>query len=160
MQITAQTYGTIARAILADEVVSASDAGAIVRLAELAVGIDLDEFSDERDTLDKLTRLVAASAGIDRDSVRPLSPLPIDAEERRAWLRVLTQHLTSMAACELAYALVYVLIVSDVELGPIETEFLEELRRTLGIQPDRAAELAEQVSEIVTPGASELPVMS
>jgi hypothetical protein len=83
-----------------------------------------------------------------------LSPLPIDAEERRAQIASLATQLATTSARELAYLVAYLLIVSDLELAPVETELLEGLQRALWIEGPRASELAAEVSELVTPGAS------
>jgi hypothetical protein len=156
MQIDASTYETIVRTIIAAPALSPADAATILQIAQLAVDVDLEEYVEERAALDTLTGYVAASGGIDRDAVSPVSPLPTDDEERAAWLDMLARKLSSTGARELAYALAYVVIVSDVELSPIEIELMDELRTKLAIAVDRAAELVEVVSELVTPGSGEL----
>jgi hypothetical protein len=55
-------------------------------------------------------------------------------------------------ARELAFTLAYLMVVADFELGPTEGELLEELRDALLIEKARAADLAAEVSELVTPG--------
>ncbi|MGE0549175.1 MAG: hypothetical protein AB7O24_23340 [Kofleriaceae bacterium] len=157
MNINSTTYDAIIRAIAPGiQPVVEGDARAIIQLAELAVGIDLKEDSEERATLDTLARHVCANGGIDRSSVPPVSPLPEGPEERRTWLRRLARGIDSPVARALAYALTYVVIVSNGEIGPAESVLLEDLREMLAIGTDRAAELVENVSEAITPGMTEL----
>ncbi|MGE0869056.1 MAG: hypothetical protein AB7P03_10845 [Kofleriaceae bacterium] len=157
MNINSITYDAMVHAIAPDSgSMSATDARSIVQLAELAVGVDLKEDSEERATLDALARHVCADGGIERTAVPSVSPLPEGPEERRAWLRTLALGITSPAGRALAYALTYVVIVSNGELGPTEAALLEELRDMLAIGPDRAAELIERVSEAITPGIHDL----
>jgi hypothetical protein len=47
------------------------------------------------------------------------------------------------------------MIVSDLELAPIETATLADLQRALTIPPDRASYVIDAVARIVTPGAPE-----
>jgi hypothetical protein len=132
---------------------SPTEARTIVQIGQLAAGIDLDEDADERGLLRALTRQLCASAGISTENLRPLSPLPIDAEERTAQIASLASQLVTTSSRELAYVVAYLLIVSDLELAPVETELLEGLQRALWIEGRRASAIAAAVSELVTPGA-------
>ena len=131
-----------------------AEARAVLHIAQLAAGIDLDDDLAERGLLGTLTVLLCDAAMIPLDSVRPLSPLPIDAEERRAQIASLAGRLVSTESRELAYILAYLLIVADLELAPVESDLLDDLRRALWIDGDRAGELAAEVSVLVTPGTS------
>jgi hypothetical protein len=82
-----------------------------------------------------------------------LSPLPGDAEERNAQIVSLASRLMSPQSRELAFVVAYLLIVSDLELGPLELELLEALRQALCIDGSRATDLLAEASELVTPGA-------
>lgn len=149
-----RTFGRLLGIVMPDTIPNPAEARVIVQIAQLAAGIDLDEDGDERGLLSVLTRQLCAIVGIPISSVRVLSPLPIDAEERHAQIASLASQLATTGARELAYLVAYLLIVSDLELAPVETELLEGLQRALWIEGPRAAELAAEVSELVTPGAS------
>lgn len=129
------------------------EARTVLQLAQLAAGVDLDDDAAERGLLGTLTLQLCAAARIPISSVPRLSPLPLDAEERCAHIASLASRLATTRARELAYAVAYLLIVVDLELAPVETELLAELRRALWLDDLRAAELAAAVAELVTPGA-------
>jgi hypothetical protein len=133
---------------------SPSEARTVLQIAQLAAGIDLDDDASERGLLNTLTRHLCAVAEIPISTVPVLSPLPGDDEERSARLASLAHRLATTRARELAYVLAYLLIVVDLELAPVETELLDGLRRTLGIEDRRAAELLAAAAELVTPGAA------
>jgi hypothetical protein len=156
MDIDANTYQAIVRAIMPADTLSPADAATIIQLGQLAIDVDLQEYSEERSALEALTGYVAATGGVEREAIARVSPLPTDDEERAAWLDMLARKLSSTGSREFAYALAYVLIVSDVELSPIEVKVLDELRTVLRIESDRAAALVEQVSELITPGSVDL----
>jgi hypothetical protein len=149
-----RTFGRLLDIVMPDTIPSPAEARVILQIAQLAAGIDLDEDGDERGLLGVLTRQLCAIVGIPSSSVRVLSPLPIDAEERDAQIASLATQLATTSARELAYLVAYLLIVSDLELAPVETELLDGLQRALWIEGPRASELAAEVSELVTPGAS------
>jgi len=78
------------------------------------------------------------------------SPLPLDREETQGWLDRLVPAL-GPGARELAFVLAYVVVVSNVELAPVEVRFLAALQQALGLPDDRAAELIGRIAELVTP---------
>ncbi|MDB4955014.1 MAG: hypothetical protein JWO36_2583 [Myxococcales bacterium] len=130
---------------------SAREAEAIVGIAYLAMEIDFDEDPEELADFEVLKRQVCVLARIDPSDIGPVSPLPIDHEEHAARIRQLASRLSWQPSRELAYVLAYLIIVSDLELDPIESEFLDELQRALDIDDDRASRLAEAAAELVTP---------
>lgn len=154
MDIDAATFRAIAKRLLPrDRALSADEATAIVQLLQLVIGADLDEVADERQLLPRLTRYVSALGGIDPEGVPPVSPLPLDAEERTIWVQRLARQLVSTGPCELAYVLSYLLAIGDLEVAPVELTLIDELQRALGIDDDRASDLVATVSAMVTPEA-------
>jgi tellurite resistance protein len=132
-------------------VLSGEEARAVLRIAYLAVEADLDEDADELAVFDMLSAQICAVAGIPLVPGAPLRRVPMDDEERITRIRALRGQLPSRASRELAYAFAYLVVVSDIELAPIETTFLRELRETFGISSSRGGDLATMVAEIVTP---------
>jgi len=65
--------------------------------------------------------------------------------------------LVTSAARDLGYALAYLVIVVDLELAPIESTLLEQLRLAFSIPRARADDLTEAVARIVTPGEAPAP---
>jgi len=128
-----------------------SDVEVIGQLAFLAAEIDLDEDVLERPILDVINRGLWAQTGKPPQPIIPISPLPLDREERVRWLRELVPQLTSAHARDLAYLAAYVVVVIDLELAPVESEFLTDLQLALGIDDDRAAELRDSAVRAITP---------
>jgi hypothetical protein len=125
-------------------------ARSVIAIAELAAAIDLAEAPEENAILGALERRLCALAGLELSTLRPLSPIPTDDEERRGLLARLVAPLAASRARELAYAAAYLVIVTDLELAPIETRLLEDIRRALDLSPPCAAELAARVAQIAT----------
>jgi hypothetical protein len=142
----------VAQEIVGSELLTPEEARTIVQLAYLTTELDFDEDADELQTLDQLARNVWALAGTEDGGVEVVSPLPIDAEERRGRIRELATQLSKRGARELAYVAAYLLAASDLELAPIEGSFLDELQDALEIEDERAADLVAMSAERVTPG--------
>jgi hypothetical protein len=164
MNIDATTFRTIATRLLPPgESLSADEATAIVHAAQLAGGVDLDEDADEVGLVRQLSGHVCTFAGISPADVPVVSPLPIDDEERRAWIARLASMLPAQGARELAYVISYLVTVVDLELDPIESTFVEDLRVAFCILRERARDLAITVSSMITPGveaiANDQPAM-
>lgn len=147
------TFGRLIDLVMPGTAPNPTEARAILQIAQLAASVDLDDDAVERGILGNLTLQLCGLAKIPISSVRPLSPLPIDAEERTERVTSLASRLVTMQSRELAYVVAYLLIVSDLELAPVESEMLEDLQRALWLAPRRAAVLAAAVSQLVTPGA-------
>lgn len=128
-----------------------SDLEVIGQLAFLTAEIDLDEDRDERRMLAALNRNLWHLIGRPPEPIVPISPLPIDREERARWIRELVPQLTTDDARELAYVAAYLTVVIDLELAPIESELLDELERALGIEHARAEQLAGAAARMLTP---------
>lgn len=139
------------RRILPDATdIAVSDVEVIAQLAFLTAEIDLDEDVDEGRLLDVLNRNLWRIVDATPRPIIPISPLPIDREERTAWLRELVPQLTTRDARELAYVAAYLTVVIDLELAPVESELLSDLQRALRIDDQRTAELGEAASEVLT----------
>ena len=146
------TFGRLLDIAMIGSSPSPTETRAILQIAQLAAGVDLDDDDDEHGLLGALTYRLCTLAEIPLSSVPVLSPLPIDAEERNAVISSLANRVVTTGGRELAFIVAYLLIVSDLELAPVETDLLEGLQRALWIDRDRAAELLAEVSELVTPG--------
>ncbi|HEX3757172.1 MAG TPA: hypothetical protein VHW23_00635 [Kofleriaceae bacterium] len=127
----------------------------VLQLVRLAAEIDLDDDPAEQALLGALTARLGAATGIVQGRVPRLFPVPTDGEERAAQIATLVRQLPTTGARDLAFALAYLMIVSDLELAPVETATLAQLQRALTIPADRASYLAEAVARIVTPGVAE-----
>lgn len=156
MQLDAVTFRTIAKRILSPASALTSDeAVAVIHAAQVTAGVDRLENAEEQSLLRQVARHVAAIAGVAPDAIPPASPLPLDDEEWRAWIDRLAGALHAPGASELAYVLAYLVTIADVEIAPVESSFLDELRAALGIDRDRAADLVVMVSSLVTPGLAD-----
>jgi hypothetical protein len=153
MELDAITFRTLAKQLLPPRsTLSADEATAVVQIAELAIGVDLEEGAEELALLRQVKRHVCAIGGISPDDVPAVSPLPLDAEERRAWCAQLAHRLDSNGARELAYVLAYLCIAGDLELAPVESSLIVDLQGALDIDNARADELVEAVAVLATPG--------
>lgn len=127
----------------------------LLQVVQLAAEIDLDEDPAELTLLRSLTDRLCTATGIALDRFPLLSPIPTDDEERAAQIAALVRQLPTTGARDLAFALAYLMIVSDLELAPVEDALLQQLQRALTIPPERASRLLDAVGRIVTPGADE-----
>lgn len=121
---------------------SVSDVEVIGQLAFLAAEIDLDEDVDELHVLVALNRGLWRIVGRPPALITPISPVPIDREERARAINELVPRLTTVDARELAYVVAYLVIVIDLELAPVEGDLLGELEAALELEPGRAEQLA------------------
>ena len=102
-----------------------------------------------------MTRLVDSVwriAGHEREPLPPVSPLPLDDEEREQWIERLAGDLDTETGRDLAYVVAYLVVTSDHQLGRTEGRTLEMLRRALGIDDARATQLAAIGAGAITPG--------
>lgn len=148
MSIDASRFSDAIRSIHTGTL-SEADAETIVALAQLAVDADGREDADEIATFFAIGKAVYAYAGIN-DTPTPTFAADEDDDER---LASLAKQLTTPAAKELAYAVAFVMAVSDIDLAPEEGAMVEALREALGLDEDRAADLAATVSAAITPPA-------
>lgn len=151
MELDAATFRSIVRHLLPRPSLSPAEAVAIAQLAELATDVDLNEMSSELTLLRQVRRRVCELAGVAPESVPAPTPLPIDDEERRAWIARLAPQLTSPGTGALAYVLVYLCTVGDLAIEPVETSFVDQLEDALGLDHERASDLVARVTEMLTP---------
>jgi hypothetical protein len=135
--------------------ISPSELRTLLQVVQLAAEIDLDEDPAELTLLRSLTERLCTATGIALDRFPWLSPIPTDDEERAVQVAALVQRLPTTGARDLAFALAYLMVVSDLELAPIEDALLQQLQRALTIPPERASDLIDAIARIVTPGAAE-----
>ncbi|CAN5896467.1 hypothetical protein BH11MYX3_BH11MYX3_33160 [soil metagenome] len=128
---------------------SEPDAEAIMGIAQLAVDADGREDADEIATFFTIGKAVFELAGF-ADVPTPTFAADEEDDER---LRALARQLGTPAAKELAYAVAFVMAVSDIDLAPEEGALVEALCQALELNDDRAAELAATVSAAITPPA-------
>jgi hypothetical protein len=155
IEIDDTNFRQILDVTLGSQPIGPPEARTVLQLAQLAASIDLDDDPDERTLLRALTTRLCAAVGIPAGSVPVLSPVPIDDEERTARIEALVRRLPTTGARDLAFAFAYLIIVSDLELAPLEDSLLQRLPRALTIPEDRASALIEAVARIVTPGEAE-----
>lgn len=120
-------------------------------LATLAADVDLEEIRAETLCSPRWPKSYAR-AQISPATFLSTSPLPLDKTERASRIRQLAGRLTDVRGRELAYVAAYLVVIADLELAPVEGQFLDELRRAL--DDDRAAELAETAAQFLTPGTT------
>lgn len=153
MELDAITFRTLAKQLLPPRsTLSTGEATAVIQIAELAVGVDLEEDTEEHALLQQVKRHVCAIGGIVSDDVPEVSPLPLDGEERRAWCARLARPLVTNGGRELAYVLAYLCVVGDLELAPVEGSLIYDLQHALDISDARSDELVEMAAELATPG--------
>jgi hypothetical protein len=154
MDLDAVSFRTIAKQLLpARTTLSPDEAIAVVQIAELAAGVDLDEDLEEYTLLQQVKRHVCSIGGISPDDVPEVSPLPMDGEERRAWSIGLATELVNTGARELAYVLAYLVMVGDLALTALESSLMRDLQHALEITNERASLIVQNAAEILTPGA-------
>jgi hypothetical protein len=135
--------------------ISSAEVRTVLQLARLAAEIDLDDDPEEQSLLRSLTARLCTATGAVLDGLPRPFPIPTDDEERAVQIAALVRRLPTTGARDLAFALAYLMIVSDLELAPIEDALLQQLQRALTIPPARASDLVDAIARIVTPGAAE-----
>src|SRR4051812_17094833 len=128
---------------------SESDAETIVAIAQMAVDADGREDPDEIRTFFAMGKAIYELAGL-KDSPTPTFAGDEEDDDR---IKSLAGALGSPAAKELAYAVAFVMAVSDVDLAPEEGVLVEKLQDALAINEERAGELAATISAAITPPA-------
>jgi hypothetical protein len=125
----------------------AEDVETILAIAQMAVDADGQEDAEEIQAFFALGKAVYELAGIMDAS----TPTFFNDEDDLEAIRQLGAQLTTQASREVAYAAAHLLTVIDVQIAPEEDDFLEDLRTTFGITPDRAGELATMMGAAITP---------
>jgi hypothetical protein len=128
--------------------VDRSEAITILQFVQLAAGVDRVDDPIEHSIMQSIAQTVSNLAGLRVDDVQPIPPLE-DGRGRRQWLHRLASQLTSRAARELTYALVFLTSVADLRLTPAERDALEEFQHALGLDYQRATDLVVFLTEVV-----------
>jgi hypothetical protein len=141
MTLTADRFRALARSLHPGRL-SVVDAEAIVGLAQLAVDADGREDQDEITTFFTIGKVVFGIAGI----AEVPTPTFAEDEDDLDLAVTLSARLGSTASRELAYAVVYLLVMVDVTIATEEAALVERLLTTLAITPERAAELVTMIT--------------
>ena len=150
MKIDAQQYQSIVTAAFGQPgELAAGDAELIIAIAQLAVAADRVDDPEERALFQALATHVYRHANLSTEAP-DLGPID-DEDQRQDQLQSNAAQLAGKPAAALAYAVAYVLVISDLELAPEEDALLDTLQKSLGLTEDRVDELAAVVSEAITP---------
>ena len=151
MKIDAAQYQQIATIVYGgpDGGPTPAEAELVVSLCQLAVQADEVEDTDEAALFQSIARNVYDHAKVDTTppEFHPLA----DRDQRLDLIKSTAAQLAGKQSAGLAYALSYILAVSDFDLAPEEGELLEDLADALEIDPDRADELIVATTEVITP---------
>ena len=151
MNIDAAQYKQIASAVYdgKDGAPTPAEAELVVAICQLAVAADDVADPDEAVLFETIAAHVYAHANV-VTTAPTFQPLD-DPEQRRDLIKSHAAQLAGKPSASLAYALAYILAIADLDLAPEESEFIEDLGDTLGIDPDRADELIVSITDIITP---------
>jgi hypothetical protein len=121
------------RELLGSDRLLPEDVRTIMRIVYVTTHVDFDQDIAEREVEQEIAGCLWDLAGVDAEAIAPVSPLPLDAYERRGLIRKLAAALPTRGGREVAYVASYLAITSDHELAPVESQWLEELQHGLGI---------------------------
>ncbi len=141
----------IVETILAGATLERAEVLAILELARLAAGVELEDDPEEHAALQAVAQHVGSLAGLKPGELLAMTQMP-DDEARSAWLGSLTSQLQTRGARELAYAVAFLVSVADLRLTPAEKTALEAFQYALGLEHRRATDLVVLVSEIIDAG--------
>jgi hypothetical protein len=125
-----------------------ADAATVVEIAQLAVDADGREDAEEIKNFFAMGKAIYGHAGLETST-----PTFIGDDEDDEHLRNLAGKLSTPAAKELAYAVAFMMAISDIDLAPEEGALVDALRDALGLTEERADEIAATVSAAITPPA-------
>jgi hypothetical protein len=126
----------------------ADEARSMLELAQLAAGVEADDNPAEHATLQAIAQQVCSMVGLEPSEVFEIPPVP-EEQARGHWLASVARPLRTREARELAYALVFLVSVSDLQLTAAERSALQEFQRALQIDDRRATDVVVIVSETV-----------
>ena len=152
MKIDAAQYKQIATAVYQDKEPSGptpAEAELVVAICQLAVAADDVEDAIEAELFESIAAHVYAHAKM--QTTPPVFQPLDDPEQRRDQIRSHAAQLSGSPTAGLAYALSYILAISDLDLAPEEGEFIDDLSEALGMDGDQADDLIVTVTEIITP---------
>ncbi|MCX5740998.1 MAG: hypothetical protein NT062_00705 [Proteobacteria bacterium] len=121
-----------------------ADAETIIAISQLVVDIDGREGAEEIHLFFAIGKLLHQLAGTP-DADIPTFASDEDDESRMFELATL---LKAAPARELAYAIARLLAAVDLEVAPVEDEFLDRLRGILAIDKTRAASLTVMMRDV------------
>jgi tellurite resistance protein len=136
------------QSILAGHRLNQHEATTVLRIAQLAAGSDHVEEPAEHSVLQAIAQQVYSLVGVEPDEVSAIPPLD-DHDARISWFRAVASQLDCRAARELAFAMAFLVSVSDLKLEPAEHESLEELQLVLGVDDRRATDLVVHLTAIL-----------
>lgn len=136
--------------LLCADSLSPDEATAILQITQIAAGVEIDSAYAQRAVLQAIAQQICSYAGGKPGEVLPIQAPPDD--ERASWLRALAAQLDTQGARELAYSLVFLVSVGDLELTPAERIALEEFQHALGLNHSRATDLVVFLTNTVYGG--------
>lgn len=134
--------------ILVGENLQRNEALTVLQVAQLAAGADGTEQPAEHAILQAIAQRIYSHVGLKPGEVSAIGKLH-DYDARMSWLRALAAGLESRSARELAFAMAFLVAVSDLELRYAEHESLEELQLVLGVDHRRATDIVVQLTETI-----------
>jgi hypothetical protein len=120
----------------------------VLQIAQLAAGSDDVEQPAEHAVLQAIAQRVYALVGLKPSEVCAIPRIP-DRDARLSWFRALAAELHTRAARELAFAMAFLVSISDLELHAIEHASLEEMQEAIGVDDRRAMDLVIQLAETI-----------
>ena len=134
--------------ILAGHRLNRNEATTVLQIAQLAAGADHTERPAEHSVLQAIAQHVNSLVGGEAEELSAIPPLD-DRDARISWFRAVAAQLPCRAARELAFAMAFLVSVSDLELESTEHESLEELQHVLGVDDRRATDLVVHLTAIL-----------
>jgi hypothetical protein len=138
----------IVDSIVDGEELDRNEAAMVLQIAQLAAGSDDVELAAEHSLLQAIAQRVYALVGLEATEVSAIQRID-DPVARLAWFRAIAAELHSRAARELAFAMAFLVSISDLELVAMEHTNLEELQQVIGIDDRRAMDLVIQLAETI-----------
>jgi hypothetical protein len=134
--------------ILAGEELDRNEAAMVLQIAQLAAGSDDVERPAEHALLQAIAQRVYGLVGIQTGELCAI-PRIDDRGARLAWFRAIAAELHTRAARELAFAMAFLVSISDLELVAIEHTNLDDLQEAIGVDDRRAMDLVIQLAETI-----------
>jgi hypothetical protein len=134
--------------IVANEDLNRNEVTMVLQIAQLAAGSDDVERPIEHSLLQAIAQRVGALVGIKPDELSDI-PRIDDDDARLSRLRALAAELHTRAARELAFAMAFLVSISDLDLAAVERTDLEELQHAIGVDDRRAMDLVVQLTETI-----------
>ncbi|MDB4961215.1 MAG: hypothetical protein JWP01_1214 [Myxococcales bacterium] len=132
---------------------SPADAELIIAIAQSTIAADRIDDPDERELFEDIAKHLYAHAEVETS---PPTIGPVEDEEQRLdHLRSHAAQLKGKSSGALAYAVAYVLAVSDMEIAPSESDALEILREALGLDEAKAEDMLPAVSALLAPDSED-----